>query len=174
MLVFLIGYMGCGKTTLGRRLANRLQLPFFDTDTLVEKQEGASVNDIFLYEGEERFRKMERMVIDWVIAQKKTAIVATGGGLPAWSDNMERMNGAGLTIYIHRDAKQIIQRLTPFGRQKRPKLRGLDDQQLLAFMTKDMAERAPFYEQSQCTVEGCFTSDNDLIDTILLNIPKDE
>ena len=66
--LFLVGYMGCGKSTLGRKLARRLGVDFIDTDALVEEREGASVADVFRYEGEERFREAERRVLDEVIA----------------------------------------------------------------------------------------------------------
>ena len=76
--LFLVGYMGCGKSTLGRKLARRLGVDFIDTDALVEEREGASVADVFRYEGEERFREAERRVLDEVIAGASFAVVSTG------------------------------------------------------------------------------------------------
>ena len=96
MIVFLVGYMGCGKTTIGRRLARRLGYDFADTDDRIEKQEGADVCDIFHYAGEEYFRKAERGMLEQLIASGDDLVVSTGGGLPVWADNMARMNGAGL------------------------------------------------------------------------------
>ena len=95
MIVFLVGYMGCGKTTIGRRLARRLGYDFADTDDRIEKQEGADVCDIFHYAGEEYFRKAERGMLEQLIASGDDLVVSTGGGLPVWADNMARMNGAG-------------------------------------------------------------------------------
>ena len=105
MIVFLVGYMGCGKTTIGRRLARRLGYDFADTDDRIEKQEGADVCDIFHYAGEEYFRKAERGMLEQLIASGDDLVVSTGGGLPVWADNMARMNGAGLTAvsYTHLD-----------------------------------------------------------------------
>ena len=117
--LFLIGYMGCGKSTLGRRLARRLGAEFADTDALIERREGASVADVFRYEGEERFREVEREVLEQTLAGT-AAVVSTGGGLPVWRDNMARMNAAGFTVYLRREAEQIARRLSPYGRQKRP------------------------------------------------------
>ena len=97
--LFLIGYMGCGKSTLGRRLARRLGAEFADTDALIERREGASVADVFRYEGEERFREVEREVLEQTLAGT-AAVVSTGGGLPVWRDNMARMNAAGFTVYL--------------------------------------------------------------------------
>lgn len=80
--VFLVGYMGCGKSTLARKLSRRTGVRAVDTDAEVERMEGASVGDIFRYEGEERFRELERSVVERVAASGEACIVATGGGLP--------------------------------------------------------------------------------------------
>ena len=119
--LFLVGYMGCGKSTLGRKLARRLGVDFIDTDALVEEREGASVADVFRYEGEERFREVERRVLDEVIAGASFAVVSTGGGLPTWRDNMPCMNAVGYTVYLRRSPEQIARRLSPYGRRKRPR-----------------------------------------------------
>lgn len=121
--LFLVGYMGCGKSTLGRKLARRLGVPFADTDALVERREGASVADVFRYEGEACFRRIEREVLEETVGAGEAAVVSTGGGLPVWGDNMAYMNRAGRTVYLRRTAEQIARRLSPYGRQKRPRLR---------------------------------------------------
>ena len=160
--LFLIGYMGCGKSTLGRRLARRLGAEFADTDALIERREGASVADVFRYEGEERFREVEREVLEQTLAGT-AAVVSTGGGLPVWRDNMARMNAAGFTVYLRREAEQIARRLSPYGRQKRPRLRGLDDAELVEFMSRDMAAREPFYAQAQLIVDCGELSDDEVV-----------
>ncbi len=170
--LFLVGYMGCGKSSLGRKLARRLRCRLVDTDHLVEELEGASVSDIFRYEGEEHFRRQERRVLEELIALKEPLVIATGGGLPLWEDNMERMNGCGITIYISRSAEQIASRLSPYGRQKRPKLRGLNDEELVAFMRQNMAERSPWYEKSLLKVEGGHSSDEELVEEIVTRIAQ--
>lgn len=158
--IFLVGYMGCGKSTLGRKLARRLDAEFVDTDARVEEHEGASVADVFRYEGEERFREIEREVLEAAIRQDDSAVISTGGGLPTWNDNMECMNRTGFTVYLRRTPEQIARRLSPYGRQKRPRLRGLNDEELVAFMTRDMAAREPFYAKAALTVEcGAMTDD---------------
>lgn len=164
---FLVGYMGCGKSTLGRRLARRLGIPFVDTDTLVERHEGASVADVFHYEGEQRFRELEREVLERAIAEYPSAVISTGGGLPVWRDNMSCMNAAGHTVYLRRTAENIAGRLSPYGRQKRPRLRGLDDEQLVRFMRQDMAGREPFYRQAELVLDCSGLSDGELVERIL-------
>ena len=165
--LFLVGYMGCGKSTLGRKLARRLGVGFADTDTLVEEREGASVADVYQLAGADYFRRAERAVLEELIASRRAPVISTGGGLPTWEDNMACMNAAGTTLYLRRPVEQIIRRMSLYGRQKRPRLRGLDDDELLAFMRRDMADREPFYKQAQLIAECAEKSDNELIDWIL-------
>ena len=159
--------MGCGKSTLARKLSRRLGIRAFDTDAEVERLEGASVSDIFRYEGEERFRELEREVVARLSEDGEPCIVATGGGLPTWSDNMAMLAAAGTTVYLRRSAENIASRLSPYGRRKRPRLRGLNDEELVAFMTQDMAAREPFYARAKLIVEceGC--SDDEIVERIV-------
>ena len=161
--LFLVGYMGCGKSTIGRKLARALHLEFVDTDHRIEEREGATVIDIFHYEGEERFRTIEREVLEEVITAERASVVSTGGGLPAWGDNMARMNEVGRTIYLKRSAENIASRLSPYGRQKRPRLRGLNDEELVIFMREDMAKRDPYYSQAVQVVACEGKSDEEII-----------
>lgn len=165
--LFLVGYMGCGKSTLGRKLAQRLGVDFADTDTLIEQREGASVADVYQLAGEEYFRRTERIVLDELIVSGDSLVVSTGGGLPVWRDNMSRMNAVGTTVYLRRPAEQIARRLSPYGRQKRPRLRGLSDDELLAFMRRDMADREPFYVQARLVVDCIGKRDAELVEWII-------
>lgn len=174
MKIFLIGYMGCGKSSLGRRLAKRAGVRFVDTDTEIERREGASVGDIFHFEGEDHFRRMERSLIDSLAAEDGDMVISTGGGAPAWGDNMERMNASGMTVYLRRSPRQIASRLSLHGRQKRPKLRGLNDEELVAFMTANMAEREPFYSRARLCIDCAERSDDELIEFILSKCRGDE
>lgn len=165
--LFLVGYMGCGKSTIGRKLARALHLEFVDTDHRIEEREGATVIDIFHYEGEERFRTIEREVLEEVITAERASVVSTGGGLPAWGDNMVRMNEVGRTIYLKRSAENIASRLSPYGRQKRPRLRGLNDEELVIFMREDMAKRDPYYSQAAQVIACEGKSDEEIIREII-------
>lgn len=167
MKLFLIGYMGCGKSSLGKKLAKRADFEFVDMDSIIEQREGAPIADIFHYAGEEYFRKTERAVIEELGEADGNYVISTGGGVPAWKDNMERMNAIGSTVYLRRTAQQIASRLSPHGRQKRPKLRGLNDEELVEFMTKNMAEREPFYSKATHVIECASYSDEEIIEIIL-------
>ena len=174
MKIFLVGYMGCGKSTLGRKLAKECNAPFYEMDSVIEQREGASISDIFHFAGEQYFREKERALIEELGAMPGDMIISTGGGAPAWGDNMERMNTLGEAVYLRRTAKQIASRLSPRGRYKRPKLRGLNDEELVAFMTENMAEREPFYSRAAHCVDCAEMSDEAIIGAILDLIKKNE
>lgn len=165
--IFLIGYMGCGKSTFGRKLARSLGFRFVDTDALIEERQGASVADIFQYEGEERFRAAEREALEEAVAGGGDVVVSTGGGMPVWHDNMERMNGTGHTFYLRRKPSQILHRLSPYGRQKRYRLRGMDDEELLAFMERDLTNREPVYSQAHYAIDCDTMSDDEALQYML-------
>ncbi len=166
--LILVGYMGCGKSSLGRKLARRLGVRFVDTDSLIEERERTSIADLFTYIDEQSFRRMEREVLDQVIRQGNGGVISTGGGLPLWADNMEVMNRAGITVYLRRDPVQIAGRLTPYGRQKRPRLRGLSDSELADFMTRDMALREPFYLQAAIAIDCTGMADDLVVERIMV------
>lgn len=159
--------MGCGKSTLARRIARRTGVVWTDTDRLVEEREGASAVDIFRYAGEEYFRRAERAVLDALIDKGEPCVVATGGGLPAWRDNMERMNGAGLTVWIDRPVEEIARRMSPYGRQRRPRLWGLTDGEIVGFMRRDLAGRAGCYAAARMRVDCAALSDEEAEERIL-------
>ena len=166
--------MGCGKSSLGRKLAKAGGMEFMDMDSIIEQREGASISDIFHYQGEEYFRDAERALIEELGTAEDDMVISTGGGAPAWQNNMELMNSLGATIYLRRTAQQIASRLSPHGRQKRPKLRGLNDEELVAFMTTNMAEREPFYSKAKYCVDCAERSDAELIDYILQIVKENE
>jgi shikimate kinase len=172
MLIFLVGYAGCGKSSLGKLLARRLGNSYVDTDKLVEKREGATIADIFYYQGEEYFRHAEREVLEQLFVESFNGVVATGGGLAIWQDNMERMNVSGVTVYLRRSPEKIISRLSDYGREKRPMFRGKNDAELLEFMTRHMAEREPYYSQSQLILECDGMSDDEAVEMIVNYINK--
>lgn len=174
MLIFLIGYMGCGKSTIGRKLSSRLGWELVDTDSLIERQEGRSVGEIFEESGEEYFRALEQSVVAQMSSDGCNRIISTGGGLPLWGDNMARMSAIGISIYISRTAENIASRLSPYGREKRPKLRGLNDEELVAFMAKNIEEREPVYRTADLVIEAVPLSDSEILNVITNHISKQQ
>ena len=110
MLIFLIGFMGCGKTTLGRKLASRLEYDFIDLDHVLEAEVGMSIAEYFSSFGEDAFRKLESEVLK-KMDYPEHAVVSTGGGLPCFFDHMEWMNAHGKTVYIKLSPKTLADRL---------------------------------------------------------------
>ena len=163
----MVGYAGSGKSSLGKRLARRMGLRFVDTDNVVEQQVGAPIADIFHYEGEEYFRIAERRAVESLANEAMDLVIATGGGLPTWRDNMEWMLRSGVTIYLRRSPEQILSRLSAYGREKRPMFRGKSDEELLEFMRQQMAVREEYYAQAHISVDGATMSDDDVVEYIV-------
>lgn len=138
--VYLIGPMGSGKTTIGQRLAKKLNLEFLDNDHQLQEQTGASVNLIFDLEGEEGFRKRETAMLKKLVAQKNV-VVATGGGTVLSPENRELLSRTGTVVYLRTSVTQQIRRLS---RDKtRPLLQSGDRKEKLFRLAK---ERNPLYE----------------------------
>lgn len=167
MIIFLVGYAGSGKSSLGKRLARRMGVRFVDTDKQVELQEGASIADIFHYEGEEYFRIAERRAVEALANDGIDMVIATGGGLPTWRDNMDWLVRSGMTIYLRRTPEQILSRLSDYGRAKRPMFRGKSDDELLQFMREQMALRESYYAKSLIDVDCTVMSDDEVVEYIV-------
>lgn len=168
MLIFLIGYMGCGKSTIGRKLNQRLGgWKLLDTDKMIEQSEEATIAEIFENHGEEYFRELERKVVAELADNGEDCIVSTGGGLPIWGDNMDLLNSVGVTVYLKRTAENIASRLSANGRYKRPKLRGLNDEELVIFMRENITQRDPIYSRAKLVVDAVPLSDDEILDIVV-------
>ncbi|WP_432713350.1 shikimate kinase [Pedobacter sp.] len=167
MKIFLIGFMGCGKTTLAKKLAVRLGYQLIDLDHLIEEKLGTTVASFFAEHGETAFRQLESDTLK-SLDQDQNAIIATGGGTPCYFDNMAWMNANGKTIYIEMPAAALAKRLEN-AKTKRPLIKDLDHTALLHFIKQKLLERAPHYEQAMFTVSGINLSVEDLKVLILAN-----
>ncbi|MBQ9556612.1 MAG: shikimate kinase [Muribaculaceae bacterium] len=147
--VFLIGYMGCGKTTLGEVLAMEMGLRFIDLDDYIEQRHGASINQIFASLGESRFRDLETAAVRDVAAMTDV-VVSCGGGTPCHGDNMALMNAAGMTVWLTTSPERITARLLlPEQKCKRPKVAHLPDVEVLPLVKAELVVRSAFYGQAQ-------------------------
>ena len=143
MLIFLVGYMGCGKTTFGRKLAAELNWQFADLDELIEERYKISIHDFFIKYGEESFRRIENMMLREQLT-KHDVIISTGGGTPCFYNNMEMMNRYGVTIFLNTPVLVLVERLLN-GKRKRPLIMGLAMDELTLKITQHLAQRIDFY-----------------------------
>jgi shikimate kinase len=151
MKFFLIGFMGAGKTTIGKYAARHNALHFLDLDEYIEQKEGKDVRAIFREKGEDYFRQIERKSLEEVCAiEELDLLVSCGGGTPCFFDNMDLMNQSGHTIYLAMSAARLTDRLRN-AKDKRPLLNSIDGD-LQIFVHKKLMERAKFYTQSQSIV----------------------
>jgi len=152
MKVFLIGFMGSGKTTIGKKLANYLKYEFIDLDKLIESKAGMSIVNYFELHGEGAFRELERDIL-----QKsefpENVIIATGGGAPCFGDNMEWMNKNGLVAYLSLSPKALASRLE-HSKTDRPLIRHLKGDELIDFISSKLQEREVFYNQAKYVVSA--------------------
>jgi shikimate kinase len=156
--VFLVGMMGSGKSTIGARLAALLSLPFIDTDEYIEKEEGRSVRQIFEQEGEAYFREREQHLLQHL--PSKACVVACGGGLPCFQDQMKLLLAKGTVIYLDAKPELMFQRIQ--GDVQRPKL------QDLATFTRLKAEREAIYRNAHLTINAAQAIDGVLDEIVLL------
>jgi shikimate kinase len=152
MRIYLVGYMGCGKSTIGRKVAEILGISFVDLDKYIEERYFRSVPAIFAEEGEERFREKERLSL-LEVSQFENVIVGTGGGAPCFFDNMEVMNNNGITVYIAPDTVVLAARLLK-SKNERPLLTGKSPAELIKFIDEALLKRAPFYEKAKIIIRG--------------------
>ena len=143
--------MGSGKTSIGKKLANLLHYDFFDTDAEIERLVGKTALQIFETDGESFFREKEQSVIA-ELSQKTNIVVSVGGGSPCFFDNMQRMNQAGLTIYLQATPKMLKQRLIK-RKNQRPLLKNIPDEELEPYIVRLLQQRQPDYQKCQITVE---------------------
>lgn len=152
MKIFLIGFMGCGKSKLGKGLASKINQPFIDLDDMVEAKYQMSIPELFAVHGEHGFREREKEVLqNSAIANE--AIIATGGGAPCFFDNMDWMNKNGLTVFIDSPVKVLADRLIN-ARVERPLVKGKSYEELIEFIDMKLKERRPFYEQAHVILKG--------------------
>ena len=145
--IFLIGYMGAGKTTVGKVLSRQLGLSFVDLDHYIEGRYHKTVGQLFAEKGEEAFREIERRMLREVAAFENV-LISTGGGTPCFFDNMEFMNGTGQTVYLKVSVWELAKRLE-LCKSTRPVLKGRAGDELKNFIAESLEKREPFYLKAE-------------------------
>lgn len=145
--IVLIGYMGAGKTTLGRALSQSLQVDFIDLDWWIENRFHKKIPDIFAEKGEAAFREVERKMLHEV-AEFESIVLSCGGGTPCFGDNMEYMNSVTETVYL-RATPEVLQTHLGMGKSIRPLIQGKTPNELHDFIIQSLKEREPYYLQAK-------------------------
>jgi len=150
--IFLVGFMGCGKTYWGRQLAPALGLPFIDLDGQIEQAAGKPINAIFADEGEEYFRQIEKETLHLLTETRSAFVMATGGGTPCFYKNIDYMKSKGRTVWINCSLECLYNRLIG-EKELRPLVRDLDAGQLRAYIHRKHGDRRIYYQQADIIVE---------------------
>ena len=161
MRIFLIGFMGSGKSTMGRALASELDLTFIDLDSFLDEKYFKTIPQIFAEEGEESFRRKERKVLEEVCSFDNV-ILATGGGAPCFFDNMKLMNKSGFCVFLDVDVTSLVNRLI-HAKTERPLIKGKSPEELHEFIEGLLAKRRPFYEKARYILTGSEITANQVI-----------
>ena len=148
--IYLVGYMGAGKTTAGRLLAEKLGWHFVDLDDAFKEIHGMTTADYIRAYGLEDFRVKEKYVLEDLADQVpiEKVIYATGGGYPCWEDNMECLRELGTSIYLRWSPEHLAKRLSLTDLSDRPVLQGRTEDELLAFIAPQLEAREPFYQKA--------------------------
>jgi len=175
--IYLVGYMGAGKTTAGRMLAEKLGWHFVDLDEAFKEIHGMTTADYIRTYGMEDFRRKEKYVLEDLADQVpfEKVIYATGGGYPCYEDNMECLRELGTSIYIRWKPEHLAKRLILTDLSDRPVLQGRTEEELLAFITPQLEAREPFYKKANhvLDVEICDEMSDERIAEELYQFIKD-
>ena len=169
MRIYLIGYMGSGKSKVGKSLSKLLNFSFSDTDHLIEEKAGSSVTQIFQDQGEMFFRELETEMLGETFEKTKT-VISTGGGLPTHDDNMKKMLDHGIVLYLEAAPGLLFQRLS-VNREGRPLIEKLNDSELTNQIQKHLLERGPVYRRADLTFPAANVDVKKIHEAIILH-PK--
>ncbi len=149
--IILIGYMGSGKTTVGRQLALALGRTFYDLDWYIEMRYHRTVAQLFAEKGEEGFRELERNMLHEA-AEFEDIVLSCGGGTPCFFDNMEYIRSVGESVYLKATPEVLAEHLR-MGKVERPLIKGKSPEELLEYIRTSLAEREPFYMKAKHVVD---------------------
>ena len=150
--IFLIGYMGAGKTTLGKAFARAMGLTFVDLDWYIEERYHKTIRQIFEERGEDGFRELEKRMLHET-GEFEDVVISVGGGTPCFFDNMDYMNSVGETVFLDVDVKVLFRRLK-VAKQQRPLLANKTDEELMTFIVEALQKRLPFYSKAKYVFNG--------------------
>ena len=168
--IILIGYMGAGKTTIGKALAQELGVPFYDLDWYIETRMRRTIKQIFDEKGEEGFRRIEHNMLHEV-AEFEDVVVACGGGTPCFYDNIDYMNSQAQVVYLKASPEVLYEHLQ-MGRRVRPLLLGKSPEEVRTFIVEQLAKREEFYTKANYTLNVDLLDNFTKIQTTIENLRK--
>lgn len=153
MRVFLIGFMGSGKTHWGTTLATQLAIPFFDLDETISQQENATLPELFSASGEEYFRVKEKQMLEALIEAHPSMVLSCGGGTPCFFNNIDTMKKFGIVVWLNTNVEVIMQRLLK-EKVKRPLLKNIADSDMRSYIIRKLNERRMYYDQAHVVLDN--------------------
>ena len=163
--IFLIGYMGAGKTTVGKALSKEMGIPFYDLDWYIESRRHKSVSALFSELGEEAFRKIEYNMLHEV-AEFEDVIISCGGGTPCFFDNIDYMNQQGQVVYL-KATPEVLNNHLRMAKVERPLLKGKSPDELIAYIREHLQEREPYYSKARYTLDVSLLDNYEKIKTTI-------
>lgn len=164
MKIYLIGYMGSGKSTIGRMVADQMKLDFIDFDTYIEGLEKKTVAEIFDSNGENKFRELEHEHLKKLL-NEDNCVISLGGGTPCFHNNLALIRENGTSVYLEMDVATLVNRLYQ-ARNKRPLIRGLNKMELKYFIEANLEKRKPIYQQAHFSVSGTGRNKEEIVEEI--------
>ncbi|MBQ7509713.1 MAG: shikimate kinase [Prevotella sp.] len=166
--IILIGFMGAGKTTIGRALSKELGVPFYDLDWYIENRRRKTITEIFAELGEEGFRKIEHNMLHEV-AEFEDVIISCGGGTPCFFDNIDYMNQQGQVVYLKATPEVLYKHLL-MSKNDRPLLKGKSSEELIAYIREQLERREPYYSKARYTLDVSLMDNHEKIATTIENL----
>ncbi len=176
MRIFLLGFMGSGKTTIGKKLSEKLSYQFFDLDNIIEEETQMKIDEIFYTKGEFFFREIEKNELEKMFL-KDNYVLSLGGGTPCFNNNMERMNESGITIYLQLTAEELFNRIIRFTEEEkntRPLIAGKNNDELLKFINDLLLHRESYYKQSKIIIPNATDKIEDTLNSIVKKIKDNQ
>ena len=168
--IILVGYMGSGKTTVGKALSKEMGMMFYDLDWYIESRMRKTVSELFAERGEEAFRKIEYNMLHEV-AEFEDVIISCGGGTPCFFDNMDYLNQQGDVVYLKATPETLYKHLL-MAKVERPLLKGKSPEELIVYITEHLKEREPFYQKARHTVDVTLLDNYDKINITVEKIKE--